>query len=61
MSRPASPGVDGALRAAAGEPPETTFDPQHYARFPTQGGRPAGEFARLEQAWASPPGWRRFS
>lgn len=61
MTRAASPGVDGALRAAATEPSETGFDAQRYARFPTQGGRPAGELEALEKVWETPSGWRRLS
>jgi cytochrome c oxidase subunit I+III len=60
VTRAASPGVNGAMGAAA-EPSETGFDTRLYARFPTQGGRPAGEFERLEKVWETPAGWRRFS
>lgn len=56
-----APGVDGAVRDAAHEPGETGFDTRLYLRFPTQGGRPAGELQALEQVWASPKGWRRLS
>ncbi|WP_373305472.1 cbb3-type cytochrome c oxidase subunit I, partial [Pseudorhodoferax aquiterrae] len=56
-----APGVDGAVRDAADEPGETGFDTRLYLRFPTQGGRPAGELEALEQVWASPKGWRRLS
>jgi cytochrome c oxidase subunit I+III len=58
---PAAPGVAGALRAAAAQPSETGFDASLYARFPTQGGRPAGEFEALEKVWKTPTGWRAFS
>jgi cytochrome c oxidase subunit I+III len=53
--------VAGAVSEAAAEPSETGFDATLYARFPTQGGRPAGELEKLETAWAIPPGWRRLS
>ena len=61
MTRAASPGVAGAIHGAAAEPSETGFDAGLYARFPTQGGRPAGEFEALEKVWETPTGWRRFS
>jgi cytochrome c oxidase subunit I+III len=61
VTRAASPGVEGAIRDAAIEPSETGFDAALYARFPTQGGRPAGEFEALEKVWETPKGWRRFS
>jgi cytochrome c oxidase subunit I+III len=61
MTRAASPGVQGALRAAAAEPSETGFDARDYARFPTQGGRPAGELEALEKVWETPTGWRCLS
>ncbi|KQV96237.1 cbb3-type cytochrome c oxidase subunit I [Pelomonas sp. Root1237] len=61
MTQPASPGVEGALGDAATEPSETGFDTRLYARFPTQGGRPAGEFEALEKTWETPTGWRAFS
>jgi cytochrome c oxidase subunit I+III len=53
--------VEGAVRDAAAAPSETGFDARLYARFPTQGGRPAGEFEALEKIWETPAGWRRFS
>ncbi|RZJ08882.1 MAG: cytochrome ubiquinol oxidase subunit I [Rubrivivax sp.] len=61
MTLPASPGVEGAIRSAAAEPSETGFDARLYARFPTQGGRPAGEFEALEKVWETPTGWRAMS
>lgn len=61
MTRPAAPGVEGAIRDAAAEASETGFDTGLYARFPTQGGRPAGELEALEKVWETPTGWRAFS
>ena len=61
MRPPATPGVEGAVRAAAAEPSETGFDARQYTRFPTQGGRPAGELEALEKVWQTPGGWRRLS
>ncbi|MEO6279375.1 cbb3-type cytochrome c oxidase subunit I [Roseateles sp.] len=61
MTRAASPGVEGAIRDAATEPSETGFDASLYARFPTQGGRPAGELEALDKVWQTPTGWRAFS
>ncbi|MDR7335298.1 cbb3-type cytochrome c oxidase subunit I [Roseateles asaccharophilus] len=59
MTQPAAPGVHGAVQNA--EPSETGFDTKLYARFPTQGGRPAGELEALEKVWETPKGWRAFS
>jgi cytochrome c oxidase subunit I+III len=39
-------------------PSETGFDTRLYARFPTQGPRPEGEFAALKKAWRAPSGFR---
>ncbi|MDR7298281.1 cytochrome c oxidase subunit I+III [Pelomonas aquatica] len=61
MTRAAAPGVEGAIRDAAAEPSETGFDARRYARFPTQGGRPAGEFEALQKVWETPTGWRALS
>ncbi|MFG6414287.1 cbb3-type cytochrome c oxidase subunit I [Roseateles sp. DC23W] len=57
--QPAAPGVQGAIRDNG--PSETGFDTKLYARFPTQGGRPAGELEALEKVWETPTGWRAFS
>jgi len=51
--------VDGAMRDTRAS--ETGFDTRLYARFPTQGGRPAGELEALLKAWETPRGWRAFS
>jgi len=59
MTRAATPGVDGAVRDVRAS--ETGFDTRLYARFPTQGGRPAGELEALEKVWETPGGWRAFS
>jgi len=61
VTRAASPGVEGAVRAAATAPSETGFDTNLYARFPTQGGRLAGELKALEKVWETPTGWRALS
>jgi cytochrome c oxidase subunit I+III len=61
VTRAASPGVEGAVRDAHTEPSETGFDAALYGRFPTQGGRPAGEFEALEKVWETPKGWRCLS
>ncbi|MEF7617512.1 cbb3-type cytochrome c oxidase subunit I [Aquincola sp. MAHUQ-54] len=61
MTRGASPGVAGAVQDAAAQPSETGFDTTLYERFPTQGGRPAGEFEALKKVWETPAGWRSFS
>ena len=59
MTPTAPPGVDGAVRDVRAS--ETGFDARLYARFPTQGGRPAGELEALEKVWETPTGWRAFS
>lgn len=59
MTQAATPGVDGAVRDVRAS--ETGFDTRLYARFPTQGGRPAGELEALEKVWETPTGWRAFS
>ena len=53
-----SPGSRAGTAAAdpGAEPSETGFDPRLYARFPTPGERPAGEFEALEKVWARPRG-----
>ena len=59
MTQAATPGVDGAVRDVRAS--ETGFDTRLYARFPTQGGRPAGELEALKKAWETPAGWSALS
>jgi cytochrome c oxidase subunit I+III len=55
--------ASGAIAApgAAAPPSETGFDTRLYARFPTSGERPAGEFEALEKVWEIPRGLSRLS
>ncbi len=61
MTAVARPGVTGAVGDAAAQPSETGFDARLYARFPTAGERPLGEFEALKKVWATPTGWRSLS
>ncbi|WP_260499476.1 cbb3-type cytochrome c oxidase subunit I [Aquabacterium sp. J223] len=61
MSTTAAAAGPAAVQDAAALPSETGFDPALYRRFPTAGGRPAGELQALEKVWQTPSGASRLS